>query len=346
MAKENPRVAELVARSGDAATLAWLHDGVGTLAALPDIDLAVAAAVAMKNAPLLLAAVEQGDRAARKAAAAGLHRLRSAGVAIPTAPVQPRSFSLDREELGTLLRAYVGVPDDNGDLEVLLTVSTDAGSAAMGVVLGGRSGVRDVKITVLSRSSVREVWKTAERYRRAEAPFTAALHYAERFGADHPEWRHFLKLLPAGLLEQSRAQGPLSTRLPGQPAEPETLSRWMPNPDLLDEAPLNRALPQVMEIVASPAYEDDFARRAAMDVVMLDAADAALSDAARAAMVAHLELVLAMLWLSGWDRHHAMFDGILAEVRSGAPGRDIASVEACVKLFLAESVMQAMQGEA
>lgn len=344
MARENPRVAELVARNGDAATVAWLHDGVGALAALPDIELAVAAAVAMKNAARLAAAVEQGDRAARKAAAAGLHRLRSAGVAVPAAPVQPRAFTLDREELDTLLRAFVGVPDDNGDLEVLLTVSTEAGSAAMGIVLGGRSGVRDVKITSLARSAVREVWKSAERYRRAEAPFPAALHYAERFGSEHPEWRHFLKLLPAGTLEAARAQDPLATRLPGQPSEPDTLARWMPNPDLLDEAPLNAALPKVMAIVASSAYADDAARRADMDVVMLDAADAALSDAARAALVAHLELVLAMLWLSGWDRHHAMFAGILAEVRSGAPGRAIPSVEACVKLFLAESVMQAMQG--
>ena len=344
MAKENPRVTELLGGAGDAATLAWLHQGVGVLSALADVDLAVAAAVALKKPALLLAAQDHGDKASRKAAASGLHKLRSAGVDVPAPVVVARAFSLEKEEVEVLLRAYVGVPDDNGDLEVLLTAATAEGSAAMGLVLGGRTGVRDVKVSFINRSAIRDVWRSAERFRRAEVPFSAGLHYAEAFGAEHPDWRHFVKLLPAELLESARTLDPLATRLPGQPDEPPTLTRWMPNPDLLEERALNRAMPLVMNAVGSEAHIDDDARRAAMDAIMLDAADAALTDEARAALVKHLELVRAMLWLSGWDRHHAMFGEILADVAGGAKGRGIASIEACVKLHLAQSVMQALQG--
>ena len=73
--------------------------------------------------------------------------------------------------------------------------------------------------------------------------------------------------------------------------------------------------------------------------------DAALTDTARLALAKYLELTREFLWLAGWDRHHAMFGEILAEVASGAKGSEIGSVSACVKLFLAQSVMSAMNGE-
>ncbi len=345
MARTDPGLAAVVDRSGDPAMVAWAHDGVGELAGLANVDVAVAAAVALRNVAALQAAAERGPKVTRKAAAAGLHRLRSAGVSIPSAPAEARAFTLEKEHVEVMMRAYVGVPDDNGDLEVMLTIANEQGSCVVGVVLGGRSSLRDVQISFVNRSGIREVWKAAEKYRRAEVPFVAALHYAERFASHHEDWRHFVRLLPEGLIASARLLDPVGRRLEGQPAEPASLVRWMPNPDLLEEKPLSQALMPLMEAVASPLYPDDESRRAAMDAIMNGAADAALTDTARLALAKYLELTREFLWLAGWDRHHAMFGEILAEVASGAKGSEIGSVSACVKLFLAQSVMSAMNGE-
>lgn len=342
MARENPEVAAIVNRSGDPATVAWAHEGQGELAGLPNVEVAVSAAVALRNAAVLQAASERGPKVIRKAAAAGLHKLRSAGVAIPTAPIEARAFTLEKEQVDVMMRAYVGVPDDNGDLEVMLTLANEQGSGVVGVVLGGRTGCRDVQISFVNRSGVREVWKAAEKYRRAEVPFVAALHYVDRYASHHEDWRHFAKLLPDGLIASARLLDPVGRRLEGQPAEPVNLVRWMPNPDLLEDKPLSQALRPLIETVGSPLYPDDASRRAAMDALMNEAADAALTDSARLGLVKYLELTREFLWLAGWDRHHAMFGEILAEVGSGAKGSEIGSVVACVRLHLAQSVMSAL----
>lgn len=80
-----------------------------------------------------------------------------------------------------------------------------------------------------------------------------------------------------------------------------------------------------------------------MDVILNEAADSALTIEARLALVKHIELTIAALWLASWDRHHAMFEGILAEVSDGRAGSAIPSVEACVKLTLAQTVSHGME---
>lgn len=343
MARTNPAVTAILNRTADPASVVWAHDGAGELSQLGDVEAAVAAAVLLNNVSALQIAAQSPDKRARRAAAVGVHRLRSAGVAIPVAAVAPRAFSLERETVDELLRAFMSVPDENGDIEVILTIANELGSAAVGAVLGGPTGLRDLKISWVARSGVREVWRAAERNRAAEVPFVTALHFAAPYGPTHDEWGHFVKLLPPGLLQSAQFLDPLARRLPGQTLEPAAVVRWMPNPDLLDEAALGRALGPLREAVVSPLHPDDDARRAAMDAVMTEAADASLTVQARLALVKHIELTMAALWLSGWDRHHAVFAGILAEVAEGRPGSAIPSVEACVKFTLAQTVIQGMQ---
>ena len=91
----NPVVAALLDRSGDPASVAWVHDGVGELAALPDPDAALAAAVEVGNTAALQAVA--APKALKKAAAAALHKLRSRGVKVEAA-VAPRAFSLGKEQ--------------------------------------------------------------------------------------------------------------------------------------------------------------------------------------------------------------------------------------------------------
>ena len=227
---------------------------MGELSTLGDVESAVAAAVTLKNAAALQVAAQCTDKRARKAAGAGLHRLRSAGVVIPVVAPVPQAFSLGKEETDELLRASMSVPDENGDIEVILTIANEVGSAALGAALGGRSGLRDMKISWVPRSGVREVWRAADRNRAAEVPFVAALHFVAPFGPTHEEWGHFVKLLPVGLLQSAQFLDPLARRLAGQPAEPATVARWMPNPDLLDQAALVNALRPLREAVVSPLY--------------------------------------------------------------------------------------------
>src|SRR5687768_5615412 len=96
-------------RTGDAATVAWAHEGTGDLAKLPDPHLAIAAAAALGNAKALQS-VTTGPKELRKAASAALHRLRSRGVKVETR-VESRTAGLGRESVDIPSRAFLSLPD-------------------------------------------------------------------------------------------------------------------------------------------------------------------------------------------------------------------------------------------
>ncbi len=340
MASQSPVVTAIVHRTADLATVAWAHDGAGDLATLPNVDAAVAAAVALRNIAALQGASTSTSKVARKAASAGLHRLKSAGVVVVDKVEPPRAYTLQKEDIEPLLAGFMSVPDENGDIEVILTVANERGSAIAGFVLGGWSGLREMRVTTVSRSAVREVWRTLGRNRAAEVPFHAALHYVQPFGAGHADWPHFVRLLPPGVVQSAQLLDPLAHRLSGQPPEPGSITRWMPNPDLLDEDVLETALEPLIAVATRREDVDEDAQRGAIDRFLNSVADAALTAPARARLTQHLELTLAALWLSGWDRHHTVFVDILAAVASGKPGSAIPAVEACVKYTLAQRAMQ------
>ena len=73
----NDALAAILDRSGDPATVAWAHEGKGALAALPDPQLAIAAAGALGNVAALQSVNAPKDL--RKAASAALHKLKSRG---------------------------------------------------------------------------------------------------------------------------------------------------------------------------------------------------------------------------------------------------------------------------
>ena len=341
MSSKNPTVAAILDRSGDANAVAWAHEGVGTLQLCGDPEAAVAAAVALRNVAALQAASGLGAKALRKLASAGLHRLRAAGVIVPEAA--PRSFQLAKEELETVIRAFVGVPDPEGDMEILLIVATDLGTGVAGLVLGGFSGVRDRKLVSMDRAGVRDVLRTVDRHGRAEVPFASALALALPHLGAEPGWGRFVALLPPGLLQSAQILDPLARRLPDQPAEPAGLSAWAPHPDLLEEAPLHAAIGPLIGILESPLFPDDASKRDAMDLGMRAAADQCLTERSRAAMVQYLEHCRSVLWLAGWDRTHARRGVELEEVASGRPGSEIPGVQATVRMYLTAGIRQVLE---
>jgi len=340
--KTDPRLASILDRTGDPATVAWAHEGSGRLDSLADPMLALAAAEALGNAAALQAVAE--PKALRKAAAAALHKLRARGVKVEAA-VAPRSFSLGKEEVDVPPRAFLSLPDDQGDMQLLLAVTDHEGSCVFATILGGPDGVRDARHAHVNRSGLRDVVRTTESMRgHVEIPFVAGLHYADRLFTSRHEhgWTHFLEHVSPATLTSARILDPLRSPPPDRPDEP-ALHPWMPHPSLLASGPLAHGVSRIAEIVTSDLYPEEEDRRGAMDTVMNDTADAALDAQARARLLDYLGWAEIACRHHGWPRHAEQLVAVAEEVRAGAAGSAIGAVAATTRLHLAETVVQMAQ---
>ena len=207
----DPRLASILDRSGDPATVAWAHEGVGALAGLADPELAIAAAVALGNVAALQSVEE--PKALRKLAAAGLHKLKSRGVSVE-AKLAPKAFSLGREVLDVPPRAVLGGPNELGNFHMVLTATDHEGSCIMELIVGGDK-VQD-QHGHASRHELRSFWKDMESDRSLrEVPFVAGLHFADKYAAGRNlhGWGHFLGKVPPAALVAARAVNPLTHAL-------------------------------------------------------------------------------------------------------------------------------------
>ncbi len=238
----DPRLAALLAQSGDAATVAWCHHGTGDAASLPDPELAIAAAAELGNVSALQGV--QAPKALRKAAAAALHRLKSRGVKVADV-VAPRSFSLSREQLDVPARAWLGAPNAMGNCIVVLTATDFDGSCIVEVVVGGDK-VQD-QHGHAPRNELRRFWKDMDADpTMAQVPFLAGLHLADLAvrGKSVHGWDHFLSKVSKPTLANARLSDPLVHALPASDAAPEgwLLPAWL-IPGRSTEAALS-AMPQ------------------------------------------------------------------------------------------------------
>ncbi len=202
----HPQLASILDRSGHPATVAWAHDGAGNLAALPDAELAVDAAVALGNAAALQAV--QAPKNLRKLAAAGLHRLKSRGVKVAEAAA-PRSFSLGTEEVQVAPRAFISTPNTLGNIHLVLTATDREGSCIMELVYGG-SKLQD-EHGHASRSELRQFWRELENDAGMhEIPFVAALHVGDTLvqGRHAHGWDHLLEKVDPATLTAARLLDP------------------------------------------------------------------------------------------------------------------------------------------
>ncbi len=335
----DPRLAAILDRSGDPATVAWAHNGTGDVASLADPELAIAAAEALGNAAALNGVT--APKPLRKAAAAALHKLRSRGVKVE-APVATRSFSLGKEEITIPPRAFLSLPDDDGDMQLLLTCTDDEGSCVFATIIGGPNGVREARHAHVNRGELRDVIRQTEAMKvHAEIPFVAGLHYADRLHAAKHEhgWEHFLEHVAPATLTSSRLLDPLLRLPPARDDEPEP-HPWMPHASLLSSKALAAGVAGISEIVTSELYADEADRRTAMDAVMSTAADTALDAESRGRVLAYLEWVIAACTHYGWPRHVAQMVDIQEQLRSGSTGSAIPAVRASAQLHLARTVVE------
>lgn len=204
----DPRISSVVSRAADAATVAWAHAGTGDLASLPDPELAIAAAAALGNVSALQAVT--APKTLRKAAAAALHRLKSQGVKVVDA-APARAFTLAAEVVEVPPRAWLGVPDENGGITLVLTATDNEGSCIAEVRLGEPDA--HMEHGHASRGELRDLWRRlGADAGLKEVPFVLGLHLADGAvgaRADHG-WKHFMEKVADSQLAAARGADPAS----------------------------------------------------------------------------------------------------------------------------------------
>ncbi|MES2640037.1 MAG: hypothetical protein V4850_11160 [Myxococcota bacterium] len=334
-------VAAIVSRTADPATVAWAHEGKGDLAALPDPHLAIAAAGALGNTRALQSVT--APKELKKAAAAALHKLKSRGVKIEESPA-PRAFVLGKTEESLPSRAFLSLPDMQGDMELLITTSDAGGNCALGIILGaGRA--KETQHGHLGRGELRDVWKKAtSRGDLVEVPYLVGLHYAERFlaGGEHKhDWTHFLEHVPAATLQAARAADPLASAPTPVDEGEDPNPRWLSPLGVLDNAALNHGINQMPVVVS--AAEDDAGRDAALEALYTETADNALDAGDRAALARSADLTAVALTFHGRPRGAAIVRAQGEAALAGEPGSAIEGVAMGVRLLLVTQAQQRIQ---
>jgi hypothetical protein len=337
-------VTAIVDRTGDPATVAWAHEGVGNVAALPDPHLAIAAATALGNVKALQSVTAPKDL--KKAAAAGLHKLRSRGVTI-VEPVAPRAFTLGKQEDFLPARAFLSLPDMDGDMELMLTVSDAEGNCALGVILGAGE-VKETRHAHMGRGELRDVWKQAEsRKDLAELPFVAGLHYADAAlaNANKHDWKHFLEHVSIATLASARVLDPLLRAPAGIDEGEDPSSRWLAPVRALHEPTLLAGIDQVQALVGEHgmAGGDDAALDAKLEAIYTSTADTALDLGNRAALVNAAELASVALTFHRRPRAAAIVRAQGEAAAAGAPGSSIEGVAMTTRLVLLSRAQNALQ---
>ncbi|MCB9762326.1 MAG: hypothetical protein H6739_21180 [Alphaproteobacteria bacterium] len=248
---------------------AWLAEGTPSLDTVP-LPLALAAieAAIRVQAVERLLALDSAPKALRKAARAGLHRLKAGGVDVRQPARRAASFTLGREQINVPPRAFLTPADLHGYAQFVLGVTDDEGSCVLMGAFGGPEGFREVNHGHVSRSSLRKLIDEVNEQipLMIEVPFDEALHhilpsvdrYAQLHGGAPHDWAHFSEHLDAATLDAARLVDPIGA-LPETP-DPEHLestlalathpwfSFWP-----VTESTVGDALGVLFEAVAGPA---------------------------------------------------------------------------------------------
>jgi hypothetical protein len=330
----------IVQRTADPASIAWAHEGTGVLGALPDPLAAIEAAGLVGNLAALQSVTAPKDL--RKAAALALHKARSRGVMVPAPAARPVVFSLGQEVVDVPARAFLSLPDMDGDVELLVTCTDREGTCALGVILGGTGDLREARHAHLTRGQLRDTWKTAERRSDlAELPFAAGLAIAlatPTLVRDHA-WTHFLEHVPADVLATARMLDLDAARAAVPSRETDggaSAEGWLAPVSLIDSGALDAAVQRY----ASAAADGD--APPSLDTVVDDVAEGLL-DAARRAKLADAARRAAGTWRwHGRPAAAARLEAI-ADSADTAPVRALKPFTQALAIALARSAMSAAQ---
>ncbi|MEN9787688.1 MAG: hypothetical protein RLZZ299_2952 [Pseudomonadota bacterium] len=335
-------VTAIVQRTADPASVAWAHEGAGALASLPDPLAAIEAAGLIGNLAALQAVAAPKDL--RKAAALALHKARSRGVMVPVPEARPVVFSLGRETVDVPSRAFLSLPDMDGDVELLLTCTDGEGTCALGVILGGTGDLREARHAHLTRGQLRETWKTAERRSDlAELPFAAGLAMAmanPTLVRDHA-WTHFLEhvatpvLADAKSMDLAAAQATVPAR---ETDDGASADGWLAPVSLIEP----KALEGAVQRYASAAADGE--APPSLDTVVDDVA-AGLLDAPLRAKLADAARRAAATWRwHGRPAAAARLEALAASTDT-APVGALKPFTQALAIALARTAMAATQGD-
>lgn len=278
------------------AAAAWLA-GSGGLAGVDRRTAlsAVQAAVLKRDIERLQALEAEGDKALRKAARAGLHKLRSAGVEVVERREATR-FSLGTEEVAHWSTAWLSPPDPDGYSQVFL-IWADADLVGFYLCIGGGAqGIleEETGLYPATRSLLRRLQKDlqAEPAMR-EIPFTTGLYLAQEamtryqeLTGNHPmDWADFLANVPEGTRTAAQLLNPIagfSAQVDVEGLQSwETLERlvghdWLISVDQLGEVGL-----EVIAFLNSELEISDELRKERLAELEVKAGEAALTDEVR-----------------------------------------------------------------
>ena len=353
------------APEGWAVAAEWLADGSGSLESLsPRLALsAVEAAAVEQRVPRLQVLEDSPDKELRKAARRALHRLRSAGVEITTAP-QSNAFSLGAEIVEIPSRAFLGHPHQEGYAPFLLTATDAEGSCILAGEIGGAQGVRNTTHLHVTRRDLREVWKDAEgNSDLTEVSFVTGMHFVKRgmasaqalSGRSPHDWEHFLGHISKGTQTAAQLLDPaegLPTKLD------ESALADLDEGKLLAEREWFRFWPVPEEAIS--ALFEDLSTAAASDLAPSEeaqaqrredafekAADQALADADfRRRWAEYLRISVAVLRAAGDEAKASEVHNLGLALGAGLPGHKLAPVLASLRFqtFKMASMMGQMDG--
>lgn len=309
----DPRISDVVSKQGHAATVAWAHLGEGELASLPDPELAIAAAAELGNVRALQSV--QSPKSLRKAAAAALHRLRSRGVKVEDA-AQPRQFTLGAETVDVPPRAWLGRPDAEGRIPLVLTATDAEGSCVAEVPISepeARIGHGHA-----NRGEVRELWRRLEADpTMKEVPFVLGLHLADRVaGGRHDHgWEHLVEKVPATMLARARLYDPSSFAA-------DAIEELVGENRLLSLPITLVDVRMAVHLLASREEGDD----SWMD----DGADAAITDENRENLAAAADTAATVFALHGRLGARDDARAVADKIRAGTPGREMFAIRSAV----------------
>ncbi len=353
------------APEGWAVAAEWLADGSGSLDSLaPSLALsAVEAALAGERVARLQVLDDSPSKALRKAARRALHRLRSAGVEVASAP-QSNAFSLGAEIVDIPSRAFLGHPHQEGYAPFLLTATDAEGSCILAGEIGGIQGVRNTTHLHVTRRDLREVWKDADgNGDLTEVSFVTGMHFVKRgmasakalSGHSPHDWDHFLGHISQGTQTAAQLLDP-AEGLPAKLDEPALAN--LDEGKLLAEREWFRFWPVPEEAIS--ALFEDLSTAAASDLAPSEeahagrredafekAADQALADdAVRSRWAEYLRISVAVLRADGDEAKATEVHNLGLALAAGLPGHKLAPVLASLRFqtFKMASMMGQMEG--
>jgi len=326
---------EVLDSAGFAEAAAWLADGSGDLGALNEqVALSAIEAAVRGQAIDRLQSLERSKKALKKAARAGLHRLKSTGVTVAPAR-QAARFTLGAEAVEHWSTAWLSPPDPEGYAQVFLFWS-DAELVGFYLCLGGGGqGIREDETTLYpsTRSRLRKLQKdfSADPVMR-EIPFTTGLNLAQAAFDDYQaltgkapmDWADFLANVPAGTKTAAQLLNPIA----GFPAEVdkaalsqfENLQRltgidWPVQFQALSEVGI-----ELMTFMNSDLEISEEVREERMKALEIKAGDAGLTEVARASIGRRLRQLAIYAAAGGqadfaseaWNYHLAVTSGLPA----------------------------------